>query len=363
MRICSPISPETLGVNTVFAMVRPDTGVPLVVFGYSAQRALAEAGRAIAIARLPGVHESYLEGFLRYRATPLKFHEELMSAKQFAVRLGPPKVAAAIENMSETGTKIGEGSGVVLIMYVLAHELAHHVNRDVLKPDRTDEDQRNAEALADNWATSKLLALGVDPILATVSMVLLNELETQSESDTRHPPPLARALTIATESLRVAEKNPASIESYLAPVPTSTTLAANASAYIESLSKLRSFYQSRVNEEDRLQTDNSYLKQTAYVSTKARIAIGKAYATGERAGIPQDWQLARFWMHNAQEGSDPYEYDYRADAQVLLAKYHAAPGGNMSAGCSMLGKAAAVKHSYAQALLKAAIRTGQCAAD
>jgi hypothetical protein len=362
IHVCSPISGDVLDIDAVVALRRFDTGAALVLFGYSSQVALMEVGRATAIARLPGVHRSYLEGFIRYRATPLKFGELPMTAEQFAIRLGQPGLAAAFENRSDLNVQTGNAAGIALILFVLAHEFAHHVHEDVLKSDRTAGEKRADEAKADSWAASKLVRLGVDPVLAALSMLLFNQLEQQSNSDEVHPPPLQRALALVTDSERTAIANPSWIENYLMPVSTPETLQANVKSYVASLTKLKNVYQRRIEDQHRLATDNAYLKQQTVTSTSARIDLAIAYATGARPGISQDWELARTWMHAAQADSEPYEYDYRTDAQVLLAFYSAAPGGDMSTGCSMLRKAAQVKHLKAAALLQAATAVGQCPA-
>lgn len=361
VKICSP---NMIGIQNVFATVRPDTGVPLVVFGFDAQHALREVGLAVAISRIPSVHRSYLEGYLRYRATPLRFAEVPMSAKEFAVRLGGSETAAQIQSMTDMDVNVGNGAGAALILFVLAHEFAHHVYGDVRLEYQSPEIQRQAETRADSWAATKMLQMGIDVAVPTMSMLLLNAIESKtafSRSIANHPPALERALAVVAESERVLSEQPGWIERYLAPISTPTTLAADMQAYKANSKRLREVFATALADENRIRTDNDFLIRTASAgSTKDRITLAHHYARGDRPGLPKDLPKARFWMYMAAVGSAPYEYDYRADAQYAHGFYQFSPGGDQAKGCAALRQAAGVMHLNAGVLLDRLTKDGAC---
>ena len=346
VKICSP---SLLGIADVAALVRADSAVPLVVFGYNSFLALEEVGRAIAISRIPSIDGSYLQGYVRYRASPYRFGELPMTAREFAARLGPQGTEAQVQAMTEVDFLAGEGTAYVLVLFVLAHELAHHVHGDVRAAGRPAERQREDEAQADEWAVAKMLQMGVDPALASASMLLLNEIEGKSafaQSLARHPPSLERAIAIISESERMARNEPEWIKRFLLMgTPNSTTLAADVGAYTAALARMRAESAKMLSDERQLLNDNDFLLERARAgSTKARMSLAFHYGSGNRQGIPQDWQKARYWIHLAAIDSAPYEYDYRADSLYTFGHYHLAPGGDASQACASFRQAAAMNH-------------------
>jgi TPR repeat protein len=237
------------------------------------------------------------------------------------------------------------------------------VHGDVRSPGGPAQ-QQEREASADRWAAAKLLQLGIDPALASLSMLALNTIEKTSPLDrtvASHPPPLLRAMALVLASERVALDQPAWIERYLAPTGPPGELAARVQAYRAALQRMRTTYAKAIADERRLESDNSFLLQRASAgATKERIALAGLLATGERAGLPKDLAQARAWMQRAITESAPYEFDYRTDAQFQLGLLELAPGGDKATACAALRQAAAVKHLVSGVYLGRVVRDGVC---
>jgi hypothetical protein len=361
--ICSAVSPALLGIKNVGALL-PTDSAPIIVFGFDAFMAIKEVGRAITIARTPGVHSSYFEGYLRYRSSINRFKETPMSAIEFAVRLGAPGTEARIDSMPESEVIQGSELGSQLALFVVAHELAHHVLGHVHSK-RPPDVQRQAEAMADLWAVRKLIQVGVDPTVATAFMLILNETESKSkfaQSISLHPPAFRRALHIVTETDRLVRASPEWIDSSMTAATTIPRIYSDkVRAYLARIEKLHALYARVVADETRLNEDNDFLLKTAQEgSTKSRIALASYYGTGKRKGLPKDWDSARNWMLLAANASAPYEHDYRADAYFYVGTLNLATGGNKDLGCESLRKAAVVNHLLATAYLTRMVTAGSC---
>lgn len=361
VRLCSP---SLIGIQNVGALKRVDSGRPLVIFGFDAQLALHELGRATAVGRVKGVASDYLDGFARYRATPMRFAELPMSADDFAIRFGGPGLAERIASMPEGEFNRGQNASAALVLFVLAHELAHHVYGDVLAPMESAGVSRAAELRADRWAAGVMHRLGVEPGIAAMGMLLLNELERKSQferTNADHPPPLARGIALLVESERLARESPEWLGAYYAPFTPPTAIPAAVQRHGERIGQLKVLLEKQLADEDRLRNDNRFLMQQAIDgSTKARMLLSDAFASGKRSGVPQNWDAARQWMQRALDDATPYEIDYKAEATSGLAHLHLGPGGDRAYACRMARAAVDMRHLWSMSLLERLQRDKIC---
>lgn len=91
--------------------------------------------------------------------------------------------------------EIEHGNHIVLLWYVLAHEIAHHVLEHEYGDELSMQEIRRQEKEADVWATNALIRIGVPPAIAFPGLLYwyyLDEFGVKSEALRSHPPELKR---------------------------------------------------------------------------------------------------------------------------------------------------------------------------
>jgi hypothetical protein len=96
------------------------------------------------------------------------------------------------------------GQHIVVLWYVLAHEVAHHVLRHNFDRALSLSDSRRQEKEADTWASEVFIKLGIPPAVAYASFLYWYHLDQNSVRDEHrrtHPPDLKRIRWMLQESI------------------------------------------------------------------------------------------------------------------------------------------------------------------
>ncbi len=87
------------------------------------------------------------------------------------------------------------GNHALVLWYVLAHEIAHHVLGHLDNPSTSLAENRKKEQEADDWASRTLIKLGIPPAVAYPSLMYwyyMDEYGVESEHQKTHPADLRR---------------------------------------------------------------------------------------------------------------------------------------------------------------------------
>jgi len=222
-------APVAGSVAQVGAAVARD-GTPFISVNQGTHYAMQQLGQALVLAVHVLKSDSFLMGYIRTLAYWNLFGARPMTAVQFAQHYGVADAQDRLDALSDAQRGAGQGVEVMMMLFITAHELAHHVNGDVNQGLLPADAQRRQEARADAWAAQRVMAMGYSPEMAVMSMLLINQIERArppgNELLRRHPEALRRAQDLMRSVMDNLDANPQAIRRALERNPAAPALKA-----------------------------------------------------------------------------------------------------------------------------------------
>ena len=324
-------------------------GTPFIIVNQGTQYAMQQLGQAVVLAVHVIKSDSFLMGYIRTLAYWDQFGERPMTALQFAEHYGVRDAKERLYALSIEQRNTGLGVEAILMLFITAHELAHHLNGDVARGVVSPETQREQEARADAWAAERLMALGHSPEMAIMSMQVMNQIERSKPPGgdllARHPEALARAQELMRSVLLNVELKPAAIRNALAQSPNNPSFE----KYLQALRNIDNLVREQILAQRVLDTDSVALQNSAKkgdIRSQLRLAV--LHQTGEMDGVSRNKKAARFWAEVAALNDVRYEFFDSAYASYIAGKLVANDGEDMKRACYYMHTAASMKLTIAE---------------
>lgn len=353
-------APATGSLAQVGAAVAPD-GTPFISINQGTQYAMQQLGQATVLAVQVLQSDSFLMGYIRYLAYWDQFGGWPMTAVQFARHYGVADAQARLNALSDAQRGTGQGVEVMMMLFITAHELAHHVNGDVNRGLLAAEDQRKQEARADAWAAQRVMALGYNPEMALMSLLVMNQIERARPPSTsllrRHPEALRRAQDLMRSVLDNLDTHPQAIRAELARTPGGP----NFETYAEALRRIDQQLQAQAQAQRRLDTDPMALQASAKrANIRSQLRLSELLQTGEMDGLPRNRKAARFWAEAAALNDAPHEFFDSAYAAYMAGTLVANDGDDNGRACYYMGRAASMSLTLGVSQLAQLKKSGVC---
>lgn len=353
-------APVAGSLAQVGAAVAPD-GTPFISINQGTQYAMQQLGQAMVLAVQVLKSDSFLMGYIRTLAYWDQFGSRPMTAVQFAQHYGVADAQARLDALSDAQRATGQGVEAMAMLFITAHELAHHVNGDVNRGVLPADAQRQQEALADTWAAQRVMALGHSPEMAAMSMLVMNQIERTAPPGgsplRRHPEALRRAQDLMRSVLANLDTNPQAIRTALARNPGGPSFE----AYAQALRKIDQLVQAQALAQQRLDTDPKALQGSAKQgSIRSQLRLSELLQTGEMDGLPRNKKAARFWAEAAALNDAPHEFFDSAYAAYMAGKLVANDGDDNGRACYYMGRAASMALTLGVSQLAQFKKDGVC---
>lgn len=192
-------APKAGGLSGVGAGRLPD-GTRVIAINQGTQYAVQQLAQAVVLGQYVLRDMNFVAGYVRYLAYWGVFGPSPLTAVQFAKYYGVSDAEERLNDLSQAEQSIGDGVEALIMLFITAHEIAHHVLGDVDRGLQMPEVQRSQEARADAWAADRIFDLGLSPEVVVLSMALIDQTEQDADPDlvsfSRHPKALERAKTL-----------------------------------------------------------------------------------------------------------------------------------------------------------------------
>lgn len=353
-------APAAGGLAQVGAAVAPD-GTPFISINQGAQYAMQQLGEAFVLAVQVLQSDSFLMGYIRYLAYWDQFGGRPMTAVQFAQNYGVADAQARLDSLSDMQRGTGQGVEVMMMLFITAHELAHHVNGDVNHGLLPAENQRKQEASADAWAAQRVMAMGYSPEMAVMSLLVMNQIERAAPPGTsllrRHPEALRRAQDLMRSVLDNLDTHPQAIRAALARTPGGPSFE----TYAQALRRIDQLVRAQAQAQQRLDTDPKALQASAkQANIRSQLRLSELLQTGEMGGLPRNRKAARFWAEAAALNDAPHEFFDNAYAAYMAGKLVANDGDDNERACYYMGRAASMSLTLGVSELAQFKKSGVC---
>lgn len=360
-------SENTLPFAHVGAFVEPTSGDYMISFNTGSYIIFSYLAEALFINTTVIKDSGYLFGYTRYLAFATEMGSSLITPVEFAQYYGFEDIAIEVEKLPVEKRRLEDFFHANIIGFILAHEIAHHVLEHTIDPDQSRPAKRKREAIADTWATEKMIQAGQIPIFAVFSLLIFNELDERSfknEDVQDHPAGMNRAVQLTEFIFKNIKDNEEKIKSKFAGSPYSYDQLLSGADTVNKLIKERAATQINTD-----MNPKDWLKPAVNGDRFAQLKLAEYYSPKEKdedmPGFTDPIALKRMLLFHKMAADNIAKFDYfdSAYADYSMGHMYAFRKGvdrDYDQACKYLKRSASKKYNLGVHAYQTLVKDNRC---
>lgn len=356
------IVPNTLSFTHIGADVGTG-GRRIISFNVGSYVRLVELGDAVFLTTAIIKNGEYLNGYVRYLAYADLMGKDLLTARQFAKYYGYADIDAKVNVLPVAAKSLAGSMKMTIIAFILAHEIAHHVNDDPLNSDNALPARRLREERADRFAAELIAKLGMSPAIAAFSLLIFNELDSRNaagEGSSNHPAGMKRTLHAVEYSVQYLRENEAQVSAALKDGMMGTSYESLLAGSNTILAMMRE----KAAKQENMDKDATALRNSGIGGDRfSQLKIGELYLSGEWAEFPYSIDSAIYWYEVAANNQRKFDYFDDADANYRAGQIYGFSNElkrDYAKACRYLKRSAGKSYSPGVHAFTLLLRGGKC---